>query len=298
MTRGSTLASRWKFGLLYIFLAFLAILTLFPFVNVLATSMSGSRAISSGEVFLWPKDVTFTSFQNLIQDGQLLIAMKNTLLITVVGTAFNLVATIMAAYPLSRRRLKGRNLILMVITFTMLFGGGLIPNYILIKSLGIMNSYWALWLPGLLSTYNFFVMKTFFENLPTELEESASIDGANDLLIIWRIILPLSLPIIAALTLFYAVGWWNSYMSVLMYITSSGKQSLMVKLLQMIDTTSQSLLNASATNGGEGATMQTLLSPEGIRAAAIIISVAPILFVYPFLQKYFVKGVLIGSLKG
>lgn len=298
MTRGSTLASRWKYGLLYVFLAFLAIMTLFPFVNVLATSMSGSRAISSGEVFLWPKDVTFTSFQNLIQDGQLLVAMKNTVLITVVGTALNLVATIMAAYPLSRRRLKGRNLILMLITFTMLFGGGLIPNYILIKSLGIMNSYWALWLPGLLSTYNFFVMKTFFENLPIELEESASIDGANDLLIIWRIILPLSLPIIAALTLFYAVGWWNSYMSVLMYITSSGKQSLMVKLLQMIDTTSQSLLNANATNGGEGATMQTLLSPEGVRAAAIIISVSPILCIYPFLQKYFVKGVLIGSLKG
>ncbi|WP_036745592.1 carbohydrate ABC transporter permease [Paenibacillus sp. UNC451MF] len=298
MTRGSALTSRWIYGLVYIFLAFLAILTLFPFVNVLATSMSGSRAISSGEVFLWPKDVTFTSFQNLIEDGQLLVAMKNTVLITVVGTALNLIATIMAAYPLSRRRLKGRNFILMVITFTMLFGGGLIPNYILIKSLGIMNSYWALWLPGLLSTYNFFVMKTFFENLPTELEESAAIDGANDLLIIWRIILPLSLPIIAALTLFYAVGWWNSYMSVLMYITSSGKQSLMVKLLQMIDTTSQSLLNANATNGGEGATMQTLLSPEGVRAAAIIISVTPILCVYPFLQKYFVKGVLIGSLKG
>ncbi|MFE5324398.1 carbohydrate ABC transporter permease [Paenibacillus sp. NPDC056579] len=298
MNGGSTLSSRLLYGLLYVFLAFLAVLTLFPFVNVLATSMSGSRAISSGEVFLWPKDVTFTSFQNLIEDGQLLVAMKNTVLITVVGTALNIVSTIMAAYPLSRRRLKGRSFILMIITFTMLFGGGLIPNYILIKSLGIMNSYWALWLPGLLSTYNFFVMKTFFENLPAELEESASIDGANDLYIIWKIILPLSLPIIAALTLFYAVGWWNSYMNVLMYITSSGKQSLMVKLLQMIDTTSQSLLNANATNGGEGATMQTLLSPEGVRAAAIIISVTPILCVYPFLQKYFVKGVLIGSLKG
>ncbi|CAG7656922.1 carbohydrate ABC transporter permease [Paenibacillus allorhizosphaerae] len=298
MTGGSALSTRLLYGLLYAFLAFLAVLTLFPFVNVLATSMSGSRAISSGEVFLWPKDVTFTSFQNLIEDGQLLVAMKNTVIITVVGTALNIASTIMAAYPLSRRRLKGRSFMLMLITFTMLFGGGLIPNYILIKSLGIMNSYWALWLPGLLSTYNFFVMKTFFENLPAELEESASIDGANDLYIIWKIILPLSLPIIAALTLFYAVGWWNSYMNVLMYITSSGKQSLMVKLLQMIDTTSQSLLNAGATNGGEGAAMQTLLSPEGVRAAAIIISVTPILCVYPFLQKYFVKGVLIGSLKG
>ncbi|OXM82279.1 ABC transporter permease [Paenibacillus rigui] len=260
--------------------------------------MSGSRAISSGEVLLWPKDITFSSFSNLIEDGQLLNAMKNTLLITVVGTALNIVSTIIAAYPLSRRRLKGRTFFLMLITFTMLFGGGLIPNYILIKTLGIMNSYWALWLPGLLSTYNFFVMKTFFENLPAELEESAAIDGANDLIIIWKLILPLSLPILAALTLFYAVGWWNSYMNVLMYITSSGKQSLMVKLLQMIDTTSQNLLNANATNGSEGATMQALVSPEGIRAAAIIISVAPILCVYPFLQKYFVKGVLIGSLKG
>ncbi|WP_245856239.1 carbohydrate ABC transporter permease [Paenibacillus rigui] len=298
MTGKSTRSVKLLYSLVYVLLAFLAVLTLFPFLNVLAVSMSGSRAISSGEVLLWPKDITFSSFSNLIEDGQLLNAMKNTLLITVVGTALNIVSTIIAAYPLSRRRLKGRTFFLMLITFTMLFGGGLIPNYILIKTLGIMNSYWALWLPGLLSTYNFFVMKTFFENLPAELEESAAIDGANDLIIIWKLILPLSLPILAALTLFYAVGWWNSYMNVLMYITSSGKQSLMVKLLQMIDTTSQNLLNANATNGSEGATMQALVSPEGIRAAAIIISVAPILCVYPFLQKYFVKGVLIGSLKG
>jgi putative aldouronate transport system permease protein len=285
-------------GVIYVFLAVLAMMTLFPFIHVLATSLSSSRAIMSGEVFLWPKEITFTSFSNLIEDGQLFHAMKNTLIITVVGTSINIVATIMAAYPLSRKRLKGRNVLLMLITFTMLFGGGLIPNYILIKSLGIMNSYWALWLPGLLSTYNFFVMKTFFEGLPSELEESAAIDGANDLFIIWKIILPLSMPIIAALTLFYSVNWWNSYMNVLMYITNSGKMSLMVKLLQMIDTTSQNLLNTNATNGSEGATMQSMVTPEGLRAAAIIISVLPILCVYPFLQKYFVKGVLIGSIKG
>jgi putative aldouronate transport system permease protein len=286
------------YSLVYVLLAVLAIMTVFPFIHVLATSMSSSRAVMSGEVFLWPKEITFISFTNLIEDGQLFNAMKNTVVITVVGTALNIVATIIAAYPLSRKRLKGRNVILIIITFTMLFGGGLIPNYILIKTLGIMNSYWALWLPGLLSTYNFFVMKTFFENLPAELEESAAIDGANDLVIIWKIILPLSMPIIAALTLFYAVGWWNSYMNVLMYITSSGKLSLMVKLLQMIDTTSQNLLNSNATSGGEGAAMQNLVTPEGIRAAAIIISVTPILCIYPFLQKYFVKGVLIGSIKG
>ncbi|MCY9659176.1 carbohydrate ABC transporter permease [Paenibacillus chondroitinus] len=286
------------YGVIYVFLAVLAMMTLFPFIHVLSTSLSSSRAIMSGEVFLWPKEITFTSFKNLIEDGQLFNAMKNTLIITVVGTSINLVATIMAAYPLSRKRLKGRNALLMIITFTMLFGGGIIPNYILIKTLGIMNTYWALWLPGLLSTYNFFVMKSFFEGLPSELEESAAIDGANDLFIIWKIILPLSMPIIAALTLFYSVTWWNSYMNVLMYITNSGKLSLMVKLLQMIDTTSQNLLNTNATNGSEGASMQTMVTPEGLRAAAIIISVLPILCVYPFLQKYFVKGVLIGSIKG
>ena len=298
MSGKESVPTKLTYAIIYLFLAVLAFLTLFPFVNVLATSLSSSRAIMSGEVFLWPKEINFYSFRNLIEDGQLFIAMKNTVVITLVGTFFNIAATVMAAYPLSRRRLKGRNTILMMITFTMLFGGGIIPNFILVKSLGIMNTYWALWLPGLVSTYNFFVMKTFFEGLPTELEESAAIDGANDLLIIWRIILPLSLPIIAALTLFYAVGWWNSYFNVLIYITSSSKLSLMVKLLQMIDTTSQNLLNVNSTNGSEGALMQTMITPEGIRAAAIIISITPILCVYPFLQKYFVKGVLIGSIKG
>lgn len=298
MSGSQSLSNKLVYGVIYVFLAVLAMITLFPFIHVLSTSLSSSRAIMSGEVFLWPKEITFTSFKNLIEDGQLFNAMKNTLLITVVGTSINIVATIMAAYPLSRKRLKGRNVLLMLITFTMLFGGGIIPNYILIKTLGIMNTYWALWLPGLISTYNFFVMKSFFEGLPPELEESAAIDGANDLFIIWKIILPLSMPIIAALTLFYSVTWWNSYMNVLMYITNSGKLSLMVKLLQMIDTTSQNLLNTNATNGSEGASIQTMVTPEGLRAAAIIISVLPILCVYPFLQKYFVKGVLIGSIKG
>lgn len=151
------------YGTLYTLMGLLAMMTLFPFIHVLATSMSGSRAVMSGEVFLWPKEINFSSFSNLIDDGQLFKAMQNTVVITVLGTLFNIIATIIAAYPLSRKRLKGRNLILMLITFTMLFGGGLIPNYILIKTLGIMNTYWALWLPGLLSTYNFFVMKTFLK---------------------------------------------------------------------------------------------------------------------------------------
>lgn len=273
-------------------------MTLFPFINVIAISFSSGRAIMSGEVFLWPIEFNFHAYLNLIKDGQLFVAMKNTVLVTVVGTIFNILATIMAAYPLSKQRLRGRNGILMMIVFTMIFSGGLIPAFILIRQLKLMDTYWSLWLPGLLSTYNMFVMKTFFQGIPESLEEAAIIDGANDLYILFKIILPLSKPVIATLTLFYAVGGWNSYFNPLMYITSSTKQVLMVKLYQMIDTMSQTLLNTISTGGSEGILQEEMITPEGIRTAAIVITIVPIMCVYPFLQKYFVKGVMIGSIKG
>ncbi|WP_248930598.1 carbohydrate ABC transporter permease [Paenibacillus hamazuiensis] len=296
MIEQRNLGSRAFHGVIVIFLGLTGFLTLFPFIHVIATSFSGGRAIASGEVFLWPVDWTLQGFRNLIEDGQLFVGMRNTVVITLIGTCFNLIATILAAYPLSRRRLRGREGLLMAITFTMVFSGGLIPNFILIKTLGIMNSYWALWLPSLISTYNMFVMKTFFEGLPGELEESASIDGANDLVTLARIILPLSLPILAALGLFYAVYWWNAYFNVLIYITSSSKLSLMMVLYQKINNVSEALL--STGGGSEGAVSGQNLTPEGIRAAAIVTATAPILIVYPFLQRHFVKGVLIGSIKG
>ncbi|WP_240489140.1 carbohydrate ABC transporter permease [Cohnella thermotolerans] len=267
---------------------------LFPFINILAVSFSSSRAINAGEVSLWPIEFNLDAYRNLIADGQLLVAMRNSLVITLVGTAFNMLFTVLAAYPLSKRRLQGRNVMLMGILFTMLFGGGLIPNFLLISSLGLVNSYWGLWLPALISAYNMFVMKSFFEGLPEELEESAAIDGAKDWMILWRIILPISMPVIAALTLFYAVGWWNNYFNVLIYIKSTDKLSLTVKLYQMLQNVSSELLR---TTNGEGA-LQTTITPEGIRAASIVIAVLPILCVYPFLQKHFVKGVLMGSVKG
>ena len=240
---------------------------------------------------MWPIEFNLDAYHNLIRDGQLIIAMKNTLLITFVGTALNMAFTIMAAYPLSKSRLKGRNIMLMAILFTMLFSGGLIPNFLLLSSLGLVNSYWSLWLPALISAYNMFVMKSFLEGLPEELEESAAIDGASELRILWQIVLPLSRPVLAALTLFYAVGWWNSYMNVLIYIRSTDKLSLMVKLYQMIDLVSTELLR------GEGVT-QAIITPESIRAAAVVFAIMPILCVYPFLQKHFIKGVLLGSIKG
>ncbi|MDQ6420161.1 carbohydrate ABC transporter permease [Paenibacillus sp. LHD-117] len=275
----------------FVFLALCAYATLFPFVNIIATSFSSSRAINAGEVFMWPIGFNLDAYHNLIRDGQLVVAMKNTVIITVVGTALNMLLTVMAAYPLSKSRLKGRNIMLMAILFTMLFSGGLIPNFLLLNSLDLINTYWSLWLPALISAYNMFVLKSFLEGLPEELEESAAIDGAGEFRILWQIVLPLSKPVIAALTLFYAVGWWNSYMNVLIYIRGTDKLSLMVKLYQMIDLVSSELLR------GEGV-MQAVITPESIRAAAIVFAIVPILCVYPFLQKHFIKGVLLGSIKG
>ncbi|NOU85715.1 ABC transporter permease subunit [Paenibacillus sp. LMG 31460] len=280
---------------IYILLGCISLLTLFPFWYEIAASFSSSRAINSGEVFLWPVEFNVVAYERLFDDGQLFMAMRNTVVVTVVGTALNLVMTILAAYPLSRRRLLGRKALLMMITVTMLFVAGIIPNFILIKTLGLMNSYWAVWLPGLISTYNMFVMKTFMEGLPEEIEESAAMDGAGDWRILMQIFIPLCKPILAALSLFYAVSWWNSYFNVMLYITKSAKLTVMVKLYQMVNKVDENLLN---NIGGNDAVERILLTPEAIKAAAVVIAVMPILCVYPFLQKYFVKGVLIGSVKG
>jgi putative aldouronate transport system permease protein len=282
----------------YIFISLCAFLALYPFLQVIATSFSSSRAVSSGEVIWRPVEFNLLAYKQLLEDGQIFVAMKNTVILTVVGTTLNMLATILAAYSLSKKRLRGRSIFLLIIIFTMMFNGGMIPNFILIKKLGLMDNYLGLWLMGLIGTYNMFVMKTFFENMPESLEEAAAIDGANDIQIMIKLILPLSLPVIATLTLFYAVGWWNQYFSAMLYITSTSKQPLMVKLMQMLDTAQMIMVNTANPTGGTEGVVESTIAPETFKAASIIISTLPILCVYPFLQKYFVKGVMIGSIKG
>ncbi|MDF2922381.1 MAG: transporter permease [Paenibacillaceae bacterium] len=294
LKKGDTPATMAGLSLNYIFLGMLSLITLYPFWYEIAASFSSSRAITAGEVFLWPVEWNAEAYKRLLEDGQLLHSMRNTVIVTLVGTVLNILMTVLAAYPLSRRRLYGRHVLLMFISFTMIFISGIIPNFILIKSLGLMDSYLALWLPGLISTYNMFVMKSFMEGLPDEIEESASIDGAGNWRILAQIILPVCKPILAALSLFYAVNWWNSYFNVMLYITSSRLQTLMLKLYQMIKQVDQSLL----TGDGGASELAVTLTPEGLKAASVVIAIAPILCVYPFLQKHFVKGVLIGSVKG
>ncbi|THF84683.1 carbohydrate ABC transporter permease [Cohnella fermenti] len=293
---GSRLSPRSFAGhaLNYVFLGLLSLCTLYPFAYEISASFSSSRAITAGEVFVWPVEFNTEAYKRLFEDGQLIHAMGNTVFVTAVGTLLNMIMNVLAAYPLSRKRLIGRGPLLLFITFTMIFVSGIIPNFILIRSLGLMDSYWALWLPGLISTYNMFVMKSFMEGLPEEIEESASIDGAGNWRILGQIVLPLCKPILAALSLFYAVGWWNSYFNVMLYITSSDLHTLMLKLYQIIKQVDASLLDGG---GGEGVS-NSRLTPEGIKAASVVIAIAPILCVYPFLQKHFVKGVLIGSVKG
>lgn len=277
----------------YFLLTLLGIAALYPFVNTVATSFSGSRAILAGEVVLFPVDFTVEAYKQITTAGRIFESMWNTVVLTLVGTALNMLFTIMCAYPLSKKYFPGKNLIVTLITITMFFGGGLIPTFILIKQLNLMDKYAALWVLSLYSTYNMIILRTFFQELPAELEESAKIDGANDIVILFRIYLPLSKAVLATLTLFYAVGWWNSYMSPLLYISSPDKTVLMLKLKQLLD---QSRI--AQDHPEEIGVVKQVIAPESFKAASIVVSTVPILCVYPFLQKYFVKGVVVGSIKG
>ena len=279
----------------YLVLTLIALGCLYPFLYIVATSFSSSRAVNSGEVFLWPVEPNVQAYKQLLIDGQIAIAMKNTVIITIVGTATSMVSTILCSYALSKKRLRFRGVFMGIIVFTMMFGGGLIPNFLLVRNLGLMNSYWALWLTSLQSTYNMIVLRTFFQGIPESMEEAAQIDGASDPYILVRIVLPLSGAALATITLFYAVSAWNTYFSALLYISSSLKQPLMVRLRTMLDTAASVTVQAQ---GGGGLLESVMVAAETYKAASIIVSVLPIMLVYPFLQKYFVKGVMIGSLKG
>lgn len=277
----------------YIFLAFCMFVTIFPLLSILAKSLSSTRAIESGEVFLWPVETNLKAYQSLISDGQLLRSMWNTVVITLIGTALNMLFTTMGAYVLSKKRLVGGKFLLRMVVFTMMFSGGVIPNFLLVKSLGMINTYGALWLPGLVQVYNLIVMRTFFMGLPDSLEEAAKIDGAGDITVFVKIVLPLSLASLATVSLFYAVSWWNEYFNGMIYISKSTLMPLQVKLRQMITAVDSSLLQE-----GMNEDMSEKLAEDAIQAAAMIISTVPMLCVYPFLQKYFVKGVMIGAVKG
>ena len=267
---------------------------LLPFINVAATSLSSKSAILGGKVSFWPVEPEITAYKAIFADPAMMRSLGFTILITVGYTALAMLLTILMAYPLSKSRLRGKKFFNFLALFTMYFSGGTIPIYLNIKELGLMDTPWALILPGALSTYNMIILKSFFTALPNELEEAAIIDGANDFQVLLQIFLPLSMASLATLTLFYAVGKWNSFQDALYYISNKAYQPLQLKLYHIIK--GSQAVDVAAMEGGSS-TVATSIS-ESIEPASIIFATLPILVVYPFVQRYFVAGVTIGAVKG
>jgi putative aldouronate transport system permease protein len=277
----------------YFILALAGISCVIPLIHTLALSLSDNHAIMSGLVSLLPVNFTLSAYSSLFHGTRVMGAFRNSLIITSVGVLLSMLFTIMAAYPLSRSYFYARRFFSMAIVFTMLFSGGLIPLYLVVKSLGLINTYWALWLPSLVSTFNMLLMKTFFENIPEELVEAARMDGCSEWKLIGRVFLPLSLPVIATLVLFYGVAYWNMFVSVMLYINNAKLSNLTVLVQQMIQ--NQSVITEMMATEPQNA---DLITPESIRSAGVIILTFPLIAVYPFVQKFFVKGVMIGAVKG
>ena len=276
-----------------VFIVALSFTCIVPFLYMIALSFSSNEAIISQKVGLWPVDFTAETYKTILSDMDMLYTLGYSIVLTIFYTLVCMFLTICAAYPLTKKRLKGRNFILTALVFTMYFSGGLIPSYILVKNLGMMNSVWSLVLPGAMSVFNMIILKTFFSNLPESLEESAAIDGCSDLGILIKIVLPLSLPSIATLSLFYAVDRWNGFQDALFYITKKELYPMQMKLYQIISANQQ----LDSQQGGEGS-VGSYIVPESLKAASVMFTTIPILLIYPKLQKYFVDSVMTGAIKG
>lgn len=277
---------------LVVIMVLLSAMFLYPLLNMLALSFSDSQELKSLPVYLWPKGFSLESYKALLGDSRTLLYYWNTVKYASVGTVIMLLTTSLMAYPLSIPALRGRKFVSVLLTITMFFGGGLIPYYVTIMQLGMINTFWVMVIPGAISAYNVIVFKTFFMSIPEALRESASLDGAGHVRILFQIVLPLSKAVLATFALFSIVGYWNDYMTALLYLRDDTKypiQLLMRRLLVLMDykdaSTAQMLKDFQK------------ISTRTTKAAATIITVVPVLCVYPFMQKHFAKGVLVGSIK-
>ncbi len=266
------------------------IITLYPFIYVAACSLSGDQAILAGKVVFFPKDFQTKAYQLVLEYPLIGKSYINTILYTVVGTAVNMVMTVLGAYPLSRKDLPGRKAFTFFIAFTMLFSGGLIPNYLLIKSLKMIDTFWVMILPIAVNTWNLIMLKTFFQATPISLLEAARIDGSSEMNTLLRIVLPLSVPSLMTIGLFYAVGHWNDYFHAMIYLSTPERYPLQIILRDIVLQNSMEKQFASMQMGQRA-------TAEAVKYATIMFATIPILCVYPFIQKYFVKGVMLGSIK-
>lgn len=277
-------------GLIIAFLVIFSLMCLLPFLNILASSFATAGEISTRPFILIPRTFTLDAYRYILSTPTIFKSIGVSLFVTVVGTFVSMVLTSFMAYALSRRYLHGRKIINFMVVFTMLFSGGMIPMFILVQQLGLIDSLWSLILPGAISAYNMIIMRNFFQGIPDSLEESAKMDGCTDWGVFFRIILPLSLPSIATISLFYAVTYWNTYQGAILYITSSDKWPIQVLLRQIVIVSSG--MNADASG------FDVVPPAQSVKMSVIMLATLPMLIVYPFVQRYFVKGVMIGSVKG
>ncbi|MDY3072883.1 MAG: carbohydrate ABC transporter permease [Eubacteriales bacterium] len=279
-----------------LFMILLAICTIYPFWNVFITSISPAGEANAYSLHLWTFNPTWEGYRKVLRNSYLLVAYRNTIVRTVVGTAVNVFLSCLVAYPLSKKYLPLRNVWTGIIVFTMFFSGGLIPTYLLMKSLGLVGSFWALILPGAIGTYNMIIVRNYFQSLPADIEESARIDGASELRVLLQIILPISVPIIATVSLWYAVGHWNAWFDAMIYTSSDNMMVLQLLLRRMVIEGSSQYMES----GGAGTmdSSEYVMTPTIIKNTAIVVATVPIMCVYPFIQKYFMKGIMVGSLKG
>ena len=277
----------------YIVLGLVVIAVLYPLIFILSSSISSPAAVTSGRVWLWPVDISFKGFRVLFATPEIITGYANSILYTTVGTIISVTLTIMIAYPLSRRSFYGRNVLMMVITFTMIFSGGLIPTYMVVRQLHLIDTRWALLIPNAIWVWQVIIAKSFFQSsIPEELLEASEIDGCTDMRFIRSVVLPLSKPIIAVLVLMYAVGQWNSYFDALIYLKSANLFPLQLVLRSII------IQNNSASATDAMAMVERQQLAELLKYSLIVVATLPVLIIYPFVQRYFVQGMLVGSVKG
>jgi ABC-type glycerol-3-phosphate transport system permease component len=291
-----SLADRSFYIIDYIYLGLAGVVVIMPLLNVFAQAFSDPQSVLAGRVLFWPRNFTIKTIQRILSYRYIIQGFTNTVYYAVAGTLINLVMTVLCAYPLAQPDFRGRGFFSLLFAFTMMFGGGMIPTYILIKNLGLINTRWVMLLPGALAVWNMILCRTFFQNtIPREMYESAEMDGASDIKVLFTVVLPLSSSIIAVLALFYAVGHWNAYFNAMLYLTKPELYNIQLILQNAIANIQSLLLDTSGTAVQQ---QQAMALQEAGKYALIVISMIPVLVIYPFVQKYFIKGIMIGALKG
>lgn len=280
----------------YLLLSMVLVIVLYPLIYILSASFSSTEAVTTGKVWLWPVDFSLEGYKAVFRHPHIMTGFMNSLFYMVVGTTVNVTLTILAAYPLSRKDFSGRSIFMLLFIFTMIFDGGLIPRFLLVKDLGLLDTRWALILPTALTVWNVMIAKTYFSNtIPVELLQAAQIDGCNDFKFLWKIVLPLSMPIIAVISLFYAVGHWNQFFNALIYLKDQSLYPLQLVLNEILVQSQISMDMMNSTQAEELANITGLA--DLLKYSLIVVASVPVLAIYPFVQKHFVKGVMIGSVK-